>query len=149
MVTIKNNHKALTLPELMVSAVIFLIAVVAILYSYLKCLELADIGRNVNIATQAVRNEIEDIKNTSFANVFATYNNVTFVANGINGRGVVYVDNSNSNLLQIKVVFCWKQSNGRLFGEDANLNGALDAGEDKNANGQLDSYAQITTSIYG
>lgn len=130
------------------AAAVFLIAVVGIVYSYLKCLELQDFGRCVSIATQAVKSKIENIKNTSFSSIYATYNNTTFTANGLNGRGVVYVNNSNSKLLQIKVVFCWKQPNGRLVGEDSNLNGVLDAGEDKNANGQIDSYVQITTNIF-
>lgn len=145
----KNNQRGVTLPELIVSLVVFVIAIVGILYSYVKCLELQDLGRNTSIATQAVRNKMENIKNSTFATLFATYNNTTFTAANINGRGVVYVNNSNVNLPQIKIVFCWKQPNGRLIGEDKNINGVLDAGEDTNGNGQLDSYVQITSNIYG
>jgi len=144
-----GKKEGFTLVETIVATAVFLVAAVSILYSYLKCLELADIGRNVSIAVQAVKNEMEDIKNSNFATLYNTYNNATFTAAGINGRGVVYVDNSNPSLLQVRVVFCWKQPNGLLIGEDTNLNGVLDAGEDKNANGQLDSYVQIQTNIYG
>lgn len=143
------NHKGVTLPELMIAAVVFLVAIVGILYSYLKFMELQDMGRNVSIATQAVRNKMENIKNTDFAMLFATHNNTTFTVAGINGRGVVYVNTANPALVQIKVVFCWRQPNGRLVGEDTNLNGALNAGEDQNGNGQIDSYAQVTTNIFG
>ncbi len=145
-----NNTKAVTLPELMVASVIFIIALVAILYSYLKCLELQDFGRNVSIATQAVKNKMENIKNATFSTLRSTYNNTTFTATGItNGRGIIYVDDSNPNLVQVKIAFCWKQPNGRVVGEDKNINGVLNAGEDKNGNGQIDSYVQITTKIYG
>lgn len=144
-----RNQQAVTLPELMISVVVFIVAIVGILYSYVKCLELQDLGRNTSIATQAVRNKMESIKNSTFATLFGTFNNTIFTATGINGKGVIYVDNSNPNLLQIKIVFCWKQPNGRQIGEDKNLNGVLDAGEDTNANGQLDSYVQITSNIYG
>lgn len=143
------RRKAFTLVETLVATGVFLIATIGIMYSYLKCLELTEIGRNASIAVQAVKNEMEDIKNSNFTTLYATYNNATFTAAGINGKGVVYVDNSNPALLQVKVVFCWQQQNGRLIGEDADLDGVLDAGEDKNGNGQIDSYVQIQTNIYG
>lgn len=144
-----DQKKAVTLPELMIASVVFIIAIAGILYSFLKCLELQDLGRNVSIATQAVRNKMENIKDTSFATIYNTYNNTTFTAVGINGRGVIYVDQTDPELLVIKIAFCWKQPNGRLMGEDKNLNGVLNAGEDSNANGQIDSYVQITTKIFG
>mgnify|MGYP000973970167 CR=1 FL=1 len=143
------TQHGVTMPELLVAVMIFMVAIVGILYSYLKCMELQDLGRNVSLANQAVRNKMEAIKNTSFSNIYTTYNNTNFTFSGINGRGVVYVNNSNAHLLQIKVVFCWKQPNGRIMGEDRNLNGALNLGEDANGNGQIDSYVQITTNIYG
>ena len=144
-----KNKSGFTLVEVLIAAGVFLIAVVGILYSYLKCLELAELGRNTSIAVQAVKNEVEDIKASNFTTLYTNYNNATFTASGINGKGIVYVDNSIPSLLQVKVVFCWKQQNGQLIGEDTNLNGALNAGEDKNANGQLDSYVQMLTNIYG
>ena len=143
------SKKGFTLVEIMVATGVFLVSMSGILFSYLKCMELQDIGRNVSIATQAVQNKMEDVKATTFANIYSTFNNQTFTAANLNGKGVVYVNNSNPSLLLIKIVFCWKQPNGRLFGEDKNLNGVLDAGEDANANGQLDSYVQISSYIYG
>ena len=145
-----RNNKGLSLPEIMVASVVFILATVGILYSYLKCMELQDVGRNVSIVTQAVRNKMENIKNSTFSTLSATYNNTTFTTAGITGRGVVYVDAvTDPNLVQVKIAFCWKQPNGRVIGEDTNLNGVLNAGEDKNANGQIDSYVQITTKIFG
>lgn len=41
---------------------------------------------------------------------------------------------------------CYREKN-RIIGEDANLNGVLDAGEDDNENGELDSPAHIETVI--
>jgi type II secretory pathway pseudopilin PulG len=145
----RNSSRATTLVELMVAVSVFLIAIIGILYSYLKCLELQDIGRSVSIATQAVRNQMETIKNSTYNTVYTTYNNATFTTTGINGRGVVYVNNTDTSLLQVKVAFCWKQANGRLLGEDSNLNGVLNSGEDTNGNGKIDGYVQITTNIYG
>jgi type II secretory pathway pseudopilin PulG len=144
-----SNKKGFTIVEVIVATGIFLLSISGIIYSFLKCMELQDIGQSVSIATQAVNSKMEDIKSSTFANMFTTYNNTTFTANNINGRGVVYVDNTLPDLIQIKVVFCWRQKTGQLFGEDTNLNGVLNVGEDKNANGQLDSYVQIITNIYG
>ncbi len=143
------NKNGFTLVEIMVATGVFLMSISGVVYSYLKCMELQDLGRNISIANQAVKNKMEDIKATSFANISTTFNNATFTANNINGRGVIYVNSSNPVLLQIKVVFCWRQQNGRLIGEDSNLNGVLNSGEDKNANNQLDSYVQVITNIYG
>lgn len=147
----KKNCSGLTIIELLIATTVFLTATVGLVYSYLKCMELADLGRNSSLAIQAIKSKIEDIKNTDFAAVTPTFDNTTFTAPGItNGRGVVYINATSSiHLLQIKVVFCWRQQNGRIIGEDRDLDGVLDAGEDKNANGEIDSYAQAITNIYG
>ncbi len=145
----RRLRQAFTMAELLVASCIFLIAVVGIVYSYLKCMELAEIGRNASLAVQEVRTKMEEIKAANFSTVLATYNNTTFNVNNLNGKGVIYINNTNPDLLVIKVVFCWKQQGGRLIGEDADLDGVLDAGEDKNANGQLDSYVQVVTNLYG
>ncbi len=120
--------------ELIVATAVFLIALTGILYSYMKCLELQDLGRNTSLATAAVKNEMETIKDTSYSAIFTTYNNATFTAPGINGTGTVYVNNSNPNLLVIEVVFSWKQPNGRVI---------------PGSGGQGDCYVQVTTQIYG
>ena len=61
-------------------------------------------------------------------------------------RGVVYVDDTDPELLRVTISVCWNQKN-RIFGEDKNLNGVLDAGEDKNNNGIIDSPVQIITLV--
>ena len=113
-------------------------------------MELEELGRNSQLALSAINSEIEDIKNTDFNTIVATYDNATFSAPaGLTGIGKVYIDDSNPELFVVKVLFCWRQSNRRIIGEDTNLNGTLDAGEDKNANNQLDSYVQVQTQIFG
>ncbi|MBF0593437.1 MAG: prepilin-type N-terminal cleavage/methylation domain-containing protein [Candidatus Omnitrophica bacterium] len=146
---LQRPRAGMTLVEVMVAVVILLVAVIGILYSYVKAIELNAIGQGAVIATHAVKNKIEQIKSCTFAQIVPTYDNTTFTVAGINGKGVVYIDNSNAQLLKVKVVVCWKLGNGRLIGEDKNLNGQVDAGEDTNGNGELDSYVQIITQIYG
>lgn len=144
----KMANQGFTLPELMVAAMVTVIAFLGILYTYARYLELDELSRNTAIALQTAQNKIEAIKNTQFDQIDATFNNQTFTSSGINGRGVVTIDSTNPKLMLITVTFCWKQSNNRLMGEDTNLNGVLNAGEDKNGNGTMDSPVQLIAYIY-
>ena len=137
-----------TLAELMVGAVILLVTFVGIMLTYVKCMELNEMSRNSSTAVKGVKSRAEQIKNTDFDQILPTYNNTTFTIAGLTGMGVSYVDNSNPNLSKITVLYCWHERNGRILGEDTNLNGALNGGEDKNANGSLDSPVQLVTYIY-
>jgi hypothetical protein len=48
---------------------------------------------------------------------------------------------------KIRIVACWRNQNGRVIGEDKNLNGTLDAGEDLDGNGLIDSPAVIESYV--
>jgi len=50
-------------------------------------------------------------------------------------------------LLEVILTVSWKQRDGRIIGEDLNLNGILDAGEDANSNGRLDSPSELRSLI--
>lgn len=139
----------MSLVELLVATGVFLIAIIGVLYTYAKAIEINSIGQGAVVAIHAAKNKIEEIKGADHSAITSTYNNTSFAVAGINGRGVIYVDPTNSPLLRIKVVVCWKLSSGRVIGEDVNLNGVLNAGEDTNGNSQLDSYVQIVTELYG
>jgi hypothetical protein len=145
----RMNKAGMSLLEVLIAATVFVVASLGILYAYAKCIELNEIGRGGTAGLEAVKNKMEEVKATPFSQIHDTYNNATFTAAGLNGIGVVYVDNTNSKLLVVKVVFCWRLLNGRVVGEDKNLNGVLNAGEDKNGNNQIDSYVQLVTEIYG
>ena len=142
------NNKGFTLAELMIAAIILAVTFVGMLLTYLRCMELNEISRNSSLVIQAATSELEDIKNTPFSQVFANHNGTTFTVAGINGIGVVTVDNTNADLLEVVISFSWRQSNGRLLGEDADLDGQLDGGEDQNGNGRLDSPVDLISYIY-
>jgi len=142
------DENALTLVELMIAAVILTLTFLGVLLTFLRCMELNEISRNTTLGLEAASSKIEEIKNTSFAQIFATHNDQTFTAAGVDGIGVVRIDNTNPQLLQVFATFCWRQSNGRVFGEDTDLDGQLDAGEDSNANGRIDSSVQLVDYIY-
>ncbi len=144
-----RRSSGLTLIEVLVAAGVFLVAATGILSSFSQCVELNQMGMRSTIAVQGVKNKVEEIKSSTFANIFTNYNNRTFTIPGLDGIGVIYVDTANTKLVEVKVVFCWRLADGRVAGEDTNLNGILNTGEDKNGNGQLDSYVQVITRIYG
>jgi Tfp pilus assembly protein PilV len=147
-IRLNQTNAGMTMVELLVASGLLVIIVTGLLLSYIRALELNEISRNSSIAVQAGRTRMDTIKNTTFAQVKTTYNNITFNIAGLNAKGISYVDDTNPELLKITIPITWKQKNGRLFGEDADLDGVLDGGEDKNANGLLSSPVEIVDYIF-
>ncbi len=143
-----RHRRGFSLLELLIGSSLLLITIAGVLMSYLRCIELAEISRNSSSALQTARSKMEQVKATPFDQIVANFNNITFDIANLNAKGVSYVDSSNPDLLKVTISVCWKQRNGRLFGEDANLNGLVNTGEDKNANGILDSPIQLVMNIF-
>jgi len=142
-----RSKKGFTLPEMLLAAVIALFALCGILLTYITCLDTVKLSKNVSIATSAAQGLIEDIRSTPFPQIITNYDQLIFTVNNIpSSRGIVYVDDTNPELLLVTVSVCWKQGN-RIIGEDTNLNGALDAGEDTNGNGIIDSTVELVTQV--
>ena len=140
--------KAFTLSELMIATLIFALTFAGVITVFFRCIELSEMTRHSSTAVNACKNRIASIENTAFNQILAAYNNTTFTAADINGIGKTYVTSLAGDLLQVTLVFCWKEKNGRALGEDKNINGSLDAGEDTNGNGVIDSPVKVTTYIY-
>ena len=147
--TLEKVRGGFTLLELLAAVLILACLFTVVLLVFLKCLELNDVAANSSKALLAAKSRLSEVENTSFSQAYNTYNNVSFNIAGLNGKGVTYVDNSTPNLLSITVVVSWKQPNGRVIGEDKDLDGQLDPGEDQNGNGKLDSLVQLSTIRYG
>ena len=144
----KNGSSGFTLVEILVSTAILAIAVTGILISFLKSMELAEVSRNSSLAIQAARGRMEQMRSTNFTDIKATYDQVTFGITDLAGIGVSYVDNTDPQFLKLTVTACWSQRSGRVYGEDKNLNGALNAGEDANGNGILDSPVMLVSYFF-
>ena len=142
------KHNGFTLLELMIGATIFLFAFLGILGSYLACIELSAVSKNASVALHTAKMKLENIKNVPFSQIKATYHNIVFTTPTLQGKGVSYVDDTDPTLLKITVSFSWRQANGRIIGEDSNLDGLLNIGEDKNGNGMLDSPVELVTHIF-
>ena len=142
-----RSVQAFTIAELLIATTVILLTSLAILFSYVQCLELNTINKDTLAALTSARNAMESIKGTSFGQIYATYNKKNFQLEGLSeGIGNIKIDNKNPQLLGISVKCFWK-SKKRMIGEDANLNGSLDFGEDLNNNGELDSPTTLFTHI--
>ena len=145
---IQKSQRGFTLPELMISTFIITFAFTGIIVSFFHCMYLNEMSQNSAIAITAVKDRISGIENTSFTNIVTTYDNTTFTTNDLTGIGITTIDNSNPDVLIVTLSFSWRQGNGRIIGEDTDLDGQLDFGEDTNGNGELDSPVKISTSVY-
>ncbi|MFA5092379.1 MAG: prepilin-type N-terminal cleavage/methylation domain-containing protein [Candidatus Omnitrophota bacterium] len=142
-----RSNKGFTLPEMLLAALIASFALCGVLLTYISCMNMVKTSKNVSIATSAAQGLIEEIRTTPFPQIVDDYNRLGFVVNGINNsRGIVYVDDTNPELLLVTVSVCWKQGI-KTVGEDTNLNGLLDAGEDLNANNMIDSSVELVTQV--
>ncbi|MFA6378349.1 MAG: hypothetical protein WCX16_01025 [Candidatus Omnitrophota bacterium] len=143
----KTSSKGLSLLELLIAFGILAFALCAILFVYTLCSVLITTSRNINIATNASLGLMEEIRTSSFSNITTDYNNLTFTLNDIpSSKGIVYVDDSNPELLLVTISVCWLQGQ-RVIGEDKNLDGVLSLGEDINHNDIIDSTVQLVTRI--
>jgi prepilin-type N-terminal cleavage/methylation domain-containing protein len=140
--------RGFTLVELVVAAGIMGVVVGGILVSYIRCMELNEASQNKSLAVKAARDRMEIIKNTAYANLVSTYNNVPFAVTGFTGQGISYVTALDAKNIEVVVSVSWRQKNGRVYGEDRNLNGVINSGEDVNGDGRLNSPVDIVTRIF-
>ncbi len=148
----KRKQQGFTLIELLVVVGILAVVILGLIQTFLLGSVLADLSHRKTIAVGEARDKLEEILNHTFANIIVDYAaggtpGNTFALSQITGRGVVTVTTVTANLLQVDVVVCFQYRNGRIFGEDRDLDGVLDAGEDVNGNGVIDSDIKVSTYI--
>ena len=151
MIRFIDNRKGFTLIEVMLAAAFLVIVLSGLLATYISCFELISTSRNLTLAVNAAQGKIEEIRDHSFNQVYSDYHNSTFTVSEMSAgssQGVVYVNNTNPDLLEVIVSVCWRQRANRIIGEDLDLDGVLDTGEDTSPNNNIiDSPAQIVTLI--
>ena len=144
----KMNCKGLTLVEILMASIILLPVFVSAFVGFIKGMELSEMARHSSQAVSAVKSKLSEIENTPFAQIKDDFDLVTFTSAGLNGIGVSYVDDSEPNILRVNTTFCWREKNGRVMGEDKNLNGQEDAGEDPDNDDIFNSPVLMTTVMY-
>jgi hypothetical protein len=146
------NKKGFSLAELLVTVGILVTVIVILLQLFIYNSVLAELSGNMgNVLTDA-QSKIEEIRNSDYSVITTNYGSGgtpgnTFDLSQGQGKGVIYIDSSNSSLLQVTVVICWRNKDGRVIGEDLDLDGVLDAGEDTDGNGKISSKATFITKI--
>ncbi|MBI4335816.1 MAG: hypothetical protein HY589_04090 [Candidatus Omnitrophica bacterium] len=145
----RNTRDGLTLIEVLISAAVLAGVLVSVISVYMICFELTYTSRNMTFAVNGAQLKMEEIRDHDFYKINDDYNNADFTVRelpaGAN-RGVIYVDNSNPDLLEVAISVSWRE-HGRVIGEDLDFDGVLDTGEDKNGNGFIDSTVQVVSLI--
>ena len=142
-----TSKKSFTLVEVLIATVIVAIALCGILASYVGCFELLSTTKNVNIAINAIEGLLEDIRNTTFTQIYDTYADLNFTVNNMPAnRGVVFIDDTDPEMLKVTISVCWRQKT-RTFGEDINLNGVIDGTETASVPGVISSPAQLVALV--
>lgn len=138
-----------TLVEVLLAVSILAFGLCSILITYMNMIVLSDLSRDFTKASNGLQLKLEEIKRTSFTGLSAL-NGIRFELNGFSSsdaEGIVEVqDATYSDLKRVRIVVSFRSHN-RIIGEDANLNGVLNAGEDSNGNGRLDSPLELVSLI--
>lgn len=115
----KNN--GFTLVEVMICAGILVGLFVGLISIYLYCFDLQETARNTSLALNAARARIEQIKTADFDDIEDFNGQIVQLAEpvGVLRIGAEDVTGSNNNLIDIRVVACWRQKGGRIVGTAA------------------------------
>lgn len=150
----RQMKRGFTLIELMLVAGVFVFVITGLLLGYIGCLRLNDFNRNLTIAFNIAQLQIEELRNTLFYNITdESLDNITLEnLYGFDGSCYIDVERATSNstdidVINIRLVMCWREMIGRIIGEDINLNGKFELTEDTNNNSRLDSPCVIETAI--
>lgn len=124
------NRKGMTLIEIMIAAMIFLIALGALLGSITSMAYIIDISKDKTVATSDLKNMLEGIRATSFSSMSTNFpdGNVNGPASNlyrnIVGNGTYALSNESITVIyanvtstyeEIKVLVQWKDKGGRAF----------------------------------
>ncbi|MBL7070033.1 MAG: hypothetical protein ISS27_01000 [Candidatus Omnitrophica bacterium] len=114
----RQKVEGFTLPELLFAAAVLAFVLVSLLFIFTSCLFLDESSRNSTLATSHAEYVIEDIKDTSFAQIPAmagTWDTSAITAAGLNpvtGESIV-IAVSGVNPLNINVTVNWSDRGNR------------------------------------
>lgn len=153
----KRRHElqaGLVLVELLITALILVVVLGGLLQLFIYCQKMAAVAGQLTMAVSEAQAEMEEIRNHNFGDIVTDYSaegtpGDTFDLVQVTGTGRIYIDETvPGELLEVEIVVSWQTMDGRIIGEDRDLDGQLGAGEDINpANGQLDSPTSLISLI--
>ncbi|MCA9407413.1 MAG: prepilin-type N-terminal cleavage/methylation domain-containing protein [Candidatus Omnitrophica bacterium] len=147
-----KDNDGFTLVELLIVAGIMSVVLTGMIKLFIYTNIQAELAGNKTMAVNEAQMKLEEIRNHTYAQIVADYGSGgtpgnTFNLNQLNGMGVIYVDSTNTELLEVDIKVCWQDKYNRIIGEDLDLDGVLDVGEDNNSNGQIDSIVSLSSMI--
>ena len=148
----KNGRRGFSLAELLVTVGILVTVIIILLQLFVYNSVLAELSGNMSQVMGEAQAKMEEIKNSDYSLITTDYASGgtpgnTFDLSQGQGKGIIYIDSSTADLLEVSIVISWRNKDGRVIGEDTDLDGVLDAGEDINSNSKLDSKANLTLKI--
>ncbi len=103
----KNAERGFTLAELLLGIAILVIPVTAILSLFISCLTISENNRNLVTAVSHAQFAIEELKNTSYANIVSAAWNSSDISsrglNALNGETIVIAAGGNPRNIQVTV----------------------------------------------
>jgi len=146
------SNDGFSLIEVLVVSGILITVIIGLIQVFVYCSTLFDSAGNLAGTVAEAQSKLEEIRNHTYSQITTDYASGgtpgnTFNLSKGNGKGAIYIDSSNSDLLQMTLVVSWRNQNGRIVGEDLNLDGVLDTGEDIDSNNKLSSPTTIVSLI--
>ena len=143
-----NNKSGLTLVELLITATIIAFVLAGLLRLFFYCHYLGRISGDTSLGIAEAQAKLEEMRNHQFENIATDYASAgtpgdTFDLVLIPGKGVIELTSINPDLLQVRIALSLETYQGRIVGEDKNLNGIRDPGE----NDLFTSPVMLTTII--
>lgn len=110
---VRKNNSGFTLIELMVAAFILVVGILSTLELFNYCSYLAEMSGNTNYAINQAQSKIDEMRAASFSTLTTSYASGgtpgnTFTMTNPTGTGVVTIDSTNPDLLQVTIDVTWK-----------------------------------------
>ncbi|MBN1586009.1 MAG: hypothetical protein JW937_01095 [Candidatus Omnitrophica bacterium] len=145
-----QSCRGLTLLEVVFAAGVLVLTLTGLMGLLLACFAMNEQARSMTLAMSSAELHLERVRNTVFDNIQTQFDGSRFDVPGLSpgdSEGSITVTPLNAELLEVRVAISWRGKGGRIYGEDLNLDGVLQAAEDSNLNGVLDSPVQLTTLV--
>ena len=147
-----QKNAGFTLVEVMMTALLFGTVIVGLIWTFITCSLLTEMTGNISKLYIEAQAKIEEMRNHTFSTLVTDYSlsgtpGNKFSISDPQAMGVIYLDATNPNLILVNIKISFSGRNGRIVGEDLDLDGTIDAGEDVVNIGVLDSPISLSTII--
>ena len=148
----KNTKGGFSLVEVLLVSGFTVVVIAGLIQLFVYCNKLAAAAGNMSFAMAEAQSKMEEMRNTNFASVLTDYSpsgtpGNTFSLTNLTGKGVIYIDSSSSDIYTVQITVCWREYDGRIVGEDGDLDGALGVSEDTDGNGKISSPVTLLSMI--